>query len=112
MQRATAAMKNAHDANTLKTAAAILLTEADTVKELSKKLDQLGKPNSASKKSVKPHLDEIRSSESEFAEASKQFAKTVSTTRLSEEDRLAYAFAGMSFGQALERFGFNEKDFE
>src|SRR5262245_56681806 len=87
VRRATAAMKNARDVNSLKMSSEILLKEAATIDDLSKKLSELGKPNSASKKAAKRYFDELSALETEIDQASKQFGKAVATAALSKDDR-------------------------
>src|SRR5262249_54721940 len=105
VRRAITAMKSARDANSLKESSEVLLQEADTINELSKKPGQLGKPNSASKKVAKKYIDELSAMEGEIDQASKQFSKTLATAPLSKDDRLAYAMAPTIFAQTLTRFG-------
>ena len=98
-------MKNTRDVNSLKESSELILKEADTIGELSKKLSQLGKPNSASKKVAKKYLDELAAMEGEIDEATKHFVKVLTTVRLSKDDRLTYAMAPTIFAQALTQFG-------
>jgi hypothetical protein len=105
VRRATTAMNSARDANSVKESSELLLKEAASIDELSKKLSQLGKPNSTSKKVAKKYLDELAAMDEEIDQVSKQFSKAITTAPLSHDDRLTYAMASTIFAQALTRFG-------
>jgi hypothetical protein len=105
VERATTAMKNVRDVKSLKESNELILKEADTIHELTKKLGELGKPNSASKKVAKKYLDELEAMSADIDRASKQFSKVLTTASLSKEDRLKYAMAPTIFAAELERFG-------
>jgi hypothetical protein len=113
VRRATGAMNGARDATSLKKAVEELAKEAETIDALRKRLTDLGKPNSASKKAVREYLDEINDSlEKDVTQASEHFGKVIGTARVSNDDRLAYGIIALRFGKAVEQFALACRPFD
>ncbi len=112
LRRSVAAMKSARDTASFKKSSEVLFVETQKIDELRTKLFELGKPNSASIKSVKPYLDEIKALMPEIETASNQYGQTLGRVRISDDERMVYGAMGLDFAQSLQKFDMVARDFK
>lgn len=111
LRRTAAAMKSARDTNSFKKASESILVETDKIEELRKSLIQLGKPNSASIKSVQPSVDELKALQPEIESASAHYGDVLGRIRMPSEEKLFYGAMALDFARTIQNFDLAARDF-